>query len=220
MATGLATPTNTAHAAKQRAGESRSTLFNSLFLDTGCAVMVYDAAGTIVCANARADAILSTNGPIAEKRLHDVLPGAIAEERLIAAARVFESGEPAVIDGMIGGRMLRGTLRALEGESPADRRVIEVLRPVAADAPKPDGLYYVRARNDDEGVIRTLTAREREVLEHIGRGLSTAEIAESLGRSTKTVEWHRVSLGSKLGIANRVELARIAIRAGLTSLED
>lgn len=65
-----------------------------------------------------------------------------------------------------------------------------------------------------------MTAREREVLIHIGRGLSTAEIASTLGRSTKTVEWHRVSLGNKLGITNRVELARIAIRAGVTALED
>jgi DNA-binding NarL/FixJ family response regulator len=34
----------------------------------------------------------------------------------------------------------------------------------------------------------------------------------------KTIEWHRVSLGTKLGVTNRVELARIAIRAGVVGL--
>jgi DNA-binding NarL/FixJ family response regulator len=57
-------------------------------------------------------------------------------------------------------------------------------------------------------------------LKLIGIGLSTADIARRLERSVKTVEWHRVSLGEKLGVTNRVELARIAIAAGLVSLDE
>ena len=59
-----------------------------------------------------------------------------------------------------------------------------------------------------------------EILRLIGEGLSTSEIAENLHRSVKTVEWHRVSLGNKLGVTNRVELARIAISAGLVTLKN
>ncbi len=66
--------------------------------------------------------------------------------------------------------------------------------------------------------MSALTERELEVLAFIGEGLATAEIARRLHRSAKTVEWHRRSLGSKLRVTNRVELARIAIRAGLTHL--
>ena len=53
----------------------------------------------------------------------------------------------------------------------------------------------------------------------IGRGLSIPQIAEKLFRSQKTVETHRQSLGRKLGVNNRVELARIAIQTGLAPLD-
>lgn len=68
--------------------------------------------------------------------------------------------------------------------------------------------------------LTQLTSREREVLRLIGMGLSTSQIATRLTRSMKTVEWHRVSLGSKLKVKNRVELARIAIAAGLVHATD
>ena len=77
-----------------------------------------------------------------------------------------------------------------------------------------------RARVDAPGVLGELSERELEVLRLISLGLSTAQIAKAMGRSVKTVEWHRVSLGDKLGVTNRVELARIAIRAGLVSVDD
>jgi hypothetical protein len=38
-------------------------------------------------------------------------------------------------------------------------------------------------------------------------------------RSTRTVEWHRASLGQKLHCDNRVELARIAIESGITAVD-
>jgi hypothetical protein len=78
----------------------------------------------------------------------------------------------------------------------------------------------LRARNDDTGALNVLTTREIEILCLIGEGFSTADIAKHLHRSVKTIEWHRVALGTKLGISNRVELARIAIRAGLVQIED
>jgi len=67
--------------------------------------------------------------------------------------------------------------------------------------------------------LETLTNREREVLGLIGQGFSLAEIADQLYRSQKTIQTHRLSLGRKLGASNRVELARIAIQAGLAPLE-
>ncbi|MFK7788229.1 MAG: LuxR C-terminal-related transcriptional regulator [Phycisphaeraceae bacterium] len=66
--------------------------------------------------------------------------------------------------------------------------------------------------------IDVLTPREREILILVGEGNSLAEIAQIIGRSLKTVESHRLSLGRKLKASNRVELARIAIANGLISL--
>lgn len=68
--------------------------------------------------------------------------------------------------------------------------------------------------------LDSLTAREREVLALLGRGLSMPEIARRLHRSPKTVESHRLALGRKLKASNRVELARIAITAGLAPLSE
>jgi DNA-binding CsgD family transcriptional regulator len=70
------------------------------------------------------------------------------------------------------------------------------------------------------GRVQKIGRKTEEILKLIGIGLSTADIAKRLGRSVKTVEWHRVSLGDKLGVTNRVELARIAIAAGLVSLDE
>lgn len=60
-----------------------------------------------------------------------------------------------------------------------------------------------------------LTAREQEVVKQIAEGLTTDEIAEQLTISPHTVERHRSNALEKLGLRNRVELARYAIRRGL-----
>ncbi|MEM6458614.1 MAG: response regulator transcription factor [Planctomycetota bacterium] len=64
-----------------------------------------------------------------------------------------------------------------------------------------------------------LTPREIQVLGLIGYGFTIPQIADRLFRSPKTIESHRQALGRKLGIRNRVELARLAIREGLAPLE-
>lgn len=66
--------------------------------------------------------------------------------------------------------------------------------------------------------IESLTRREREVLALVGEGYSLPAIAQRLYRSLKTIESHRLSLGRKLRVSNRVELARIAIQMGLAPL--
>lgn len=63
--------------------------------------------------------------------------------------------------------------------------------------------------------LQSLTRREQEILRMIGRGMSRAEIAKTLFRSPKTVDAHRTALMEKLGIHDRVDLVRFAIREGL-----
>lgn len=67
----------------------------------------------------------------------------------------------------------------------------------------------------DTSVVGRLTSSELAILRMIGEGLSTQRMARRLSRSPKTVEWHRASLGRKLGVRTRVELARIAITLGI-----
>ncbi|MFO7274279.1 MAG: response regulator transcription factor [Bacillota bacterium] len=60
-----------------------------------------------------------------------------------------------------------------------------------------------------------LTPREREILVLIAEGLTNAEIAKRLFISEKTVQTHRSNMLDKLGIHDRTELVRYAIRLGL-----
>lgn len=56
-----------------------------------------------------------------------------------------------------------------------------------------------------------LSARELEVLRHVAAGKSTAEIAQILNRSVKTIESHKQALKTKLGAETPTQLMRIAI---------
>lgn len=67
----------------------------------------------------------------------------------------------------------------------------------------------------DVGRDEPLTPRELEVVKLIAEAHSTKEIAELLVLSPKTVERHRANILEKLGLKDRVELTRYAIRRGL-----
>jgi DNA-binding NarL/FixJ family response regulator len=74
---------------------------------------------------------------------------------------------------------------------------------------------YVERGGEDEH-FDVLTPRELEVLKLIAEAHSSKEIAEELVISIKTVERHRQNILDKLGMRDRVELTRYAIRRGLT----
>ena len=72
------------------------------------------------------------------------------------------------------------------------------------------------ARADQRGgEFDLLTPRELEVLKLIAEGHSSKQIAELLVISVKTVDRHRTNMLDKLGMRDRVELTRYAIRRGL-----
>jgi DNA-binding NarL/FixJ family response regulator len=73
--------------------------------------------------------------------------------------------------------------------------------------------YLDRARDEDR--VDPLTPRELEVLKLVAEGHTSDEIAELLVISRKTVDRHRANMLEKLGMRDRVELTRYAIRRGL-----
>jgi DNA-binding NarL/FixJ family response regulator len=60
-----------------------------------------------------------------------------------------------------------------------------------------------------------LTPREEEIVKLIAEGHSAKEIADTLVISIKTVDRHRANILQKLGLRDRLELTRFAIRTGL-----
>jgi DNA-binding NarL/FixJ family response regulator len=75
--------------------------------------------------------------------------------------------------------------------------------------------FVDRGRPDDEQQLDVLTPRELQVLKLIAEAYSSKEIAKELVISVKTVERHRQNILDKLGMSDRVELTRYAIRRGL-----
>jgi DNA-binding NarL/FixJ family response regulator len=108
-------------------------------------------------------------------------------------------------------------------KSEANRDLIEACRaamrgepfvyPAAASALVRD--YLERAAAGEEVPEDPLTPRELDVIRLIAEGLTSEEIAAALIISRKTVERHRANILEKLGMRNRVELTRYAIRRGL-----
>ena len=75
--------------------------------------------------------------------------------------------------------------------------------------------YVERARDGHAAPLDPLSQRETEVTKLVAEGQTTREIAEMLMISEKTVERHRSNVLAKLGMRDRVELTRYAIRRGL-----
>jgi DNA-binding NarL/FixJ family response regulator len=75
---------------------------------------------------------------------------------------------------------------------------------------------YLRQARDNEPVrADPLTPREQEVVKLIAESYSTRQIADTLVISEKTVDRHRANILEKLGMHDRVQLTRYAIRQGL-----
>lgn len=98
--------------------------------------------------------------------------------------------------------------RVARGEHYFSPEVEERLRLDAAT-----GKYVMKT----ETRLAGLTGRQLEVLRHLARGASVKEIARAMDLSEKSVDSHKYRIMAKLGIHDRVELARYAIREGLTT---
>lgn len=125
------------------------------------------------------------------------------DQYLLAAARLGASGY--VLKSIADEEIVSACRASLAGRrfvvpwevSPATRRRLE------------DARRGVAAADD------VLTRRELEVLKLVAEGRSSQEIADALVISLKTVERHRANIMDKLGMRDRVQLARYAIRRGL-----
>jgi len=100
----------------------------------------------------------------------------------------------------------------------ADADLIDAIRTVA------DGRTFLSSRTqqalmrqwlNDGAPAEDLTPRELEVVKLIGEAHTNRQIADVLKLSEKTIESHRGNVLAKLGMRDRVELVRYAIRRGL-----
>jgi len=105
----------------------------------------------------------------------------------------------------------------------ADRDLVDAVRSAMRGEPflYPDAVSAIvrdhleRAQHDGAAPKDPLTPREQEVVKLIAEAYTNDAIAEALVISKKTVERHRANILEKLGMRDRVELTRYAIRRGL-----
>ena len=104
----------------------------------------------------------------------------------------------------------------------ADTDLVDAIRAVARGgsfiSPHAEGTLLKRMLDDpdpESDPTEKLTPREREVVKLIAEAYTNKEIAAILNLAEKTVESHRANVLAKLGMRDRVELVRYAIRRGL-----
>lgn len=95
----------------------------------------------------------------------------------------------------------------------ANRRYLSpMLAPEVRDALETQGMA-------SEGFTDRLTSRQVEVLSLLSSGYPTKVIAQRLGISVKTVEFHKSNIVQKLGLHTTSELTKYALTHGITSLK-
>ena len=111
----------------------------------------------------------------------------------------------------------------------ADAWIVAPQRPLEADELSGPGLHRDkpgstrRREAGEDGKYdwrshETLTPRERDVLALLGDGFPNKRIAAALSMSPETVKFHVAQICGKLGVSNRTEAVRVAIRRGLLSI--
>jgi len=123
-----------------------------------------------------------------------------AERALRAGARGYVMKQSSTAE------VITAIRRVLRGERYLSRRMHERMIEKISDGP--------RSSEGSSGLdLERLSDRELEVLQLIGNGFGTREIAEKLHLSGKTVETYRAHIKQKLNLRNNLELIRMAMES-------
>jgi DNA-binding CsgD family transcriptional regulator len=199
---------------------------------TGVAIVSHD--GVTLWANPRAVRIFHgaeyTPEMIIGRRWSDFFPAEWIAERLALLQRIQETQQPILLRTIWRGFQHISWVHPIPGDDhegveqePLPPRFLVITRRVEGDVFELAGRGSTADVRESDvanlGPLDVLSPRELEILALIGQGMSIKEIASILGRSVKTIENHRTSIGDKLKVDDRVHLAEIARRAGLTVLD-
>jgi DNA-binding NarL/FixJ family response regulator len=152
------------------------------------------------------------------------LPGRDGLE-LIKDIQALEAGVSVLVlsmhdESLYAGRVLRAGGRGYVMKQEGGKRIMEAIRQVSAGhifvsekiSAKILEIFSGRRPEGGHSPVETLTDREFQVFQCIGRGLGTKEMAKELHVSPKTIEVHRANIKTKLKIKSMAELIRYAVR--------
>ncbi len=152
------------------------------------------------------------NGVEATRQIKDALPNTHALALTMHADDIYVF--QLLKAGASGYVLKRAAATDLVQAIRAARRGEAFLYPAVAKAVVAD---YLKRLEDGEGreAYDGLTEREKQILTLVAEGASNQDIAERLFISVKTVQTHRAHIMEKLGLHDRTQLVRYAIRKGL-----
>ena len=133
----------------------------------------------------------------------------IEEARVVAAIEAGASGF--LLKDAEADELAAAIRAAAAGEVHLDPAIAGIVAKRMRDGGRPDG---GRAGGQRDG-IESLTARERDVLAKVARGLPNRQIADDLGITERTARTHVSNILAKLGLASRTQAALLAVQHGL-----
>jgi DNA-binding NarL/FixJ family response regulator len=140
----------------------------------------------------------------------------LAEDARLAPSSRPDPGGPAGTTRAVSARELAEAIRAVAAGfqvTPAD--------PAVAQGAPPEQPPERSERDDHaELLLRSLSEREREILDLLARGYSNRRIAEVCYLSLNTVRTHVQNVLVKLGVHSKLEAAALAVRQGLVRIKD
>lgn len=204
-------------------------VWSALVTEPGTGVSIFDIDGLCLFMSQSACDIFLGRGirsdQVSGHHAREFFPEDWVSQRLDLLRKIRDGGEPRGIRTIWRGYQQVTWITLIQDDTEDEmtqvsskERFLCITRRVSADttAEIPGGAEIVDSTVMRLGTLDVLSARELEVLALIGQGLSLKEIASVLHRSYKTVDNHRAAIGAKLKVDDRVKLAEIARRAGLT----
>jgi DNA-binding NarL/FixJ family response regulator len=133
----------------------------------------------------------------------------IEEARVVAAIEAGASGF--LLKDAEADELAAAIRAAAAGEMHLDPAIAGIVARRMRDGVRGDGA----GGNGEPDGIGSLTARERDVLARVARGLPNRQIADDLGITERTARTHVSNILAKLGLASRTQAALLAVQHGL-----
>lgn len=222
-------PTTDAAALASQLPEVGQAAFAALTSEPTTGVGVISLEGQIVYLNDQAARIFHGESAKAAdfvgRSWHGHMPAEWVNERLRILREMLIHDRPVLIRTIWRGYQHFTWITRIERDADTDSNTPELFLTITRRAASDEEAERLRPTADFEeiesGVMRlgkldVLSHRELEVIALLGQGLSVKEAASILHRSEKTIDNHRTHIHEKLRLGDRVALAEVARRAGLS----
>lgn len=174
-----------------------------------------DRLRVLWCNEAYASTFQSTPDALRGSSMESLFTRQFAQERAELLGPAIEQSRVLAYDQVVRGSRYLTRAWPLDPTAFGTRGCFVVAEPCSTSRPIDQNVPFRSAEIADLGEFDTLTRRELEIFRLLGEGLTGQEIATTLHRSHKTIEFHTARILHALGLRNRTELARLAAERGL-----